>query len=181
MNTANDHQQHAFHRFSLALYGAEGVEAVCLDLQDRFGLDINLVLLCCWVGRHGVRLSDESLRQAEQSVVPWRETAIDPLRRLRRRLKEPVGPILPDHASGLRELVKQAELMAEFVQQDYLVMLLEHLPGQDGRQADRGGVIRGNLLRYAALKSLATEDIPRQTLETLIDQALSVLLQGSPG
>ncbi|MDF1747328.1 MAG: TIGR02444 family protein [Alphaproteobacteria bacterium] len=164
-----------FRQFCLTLYAAEGVEAACLDLQDKFGLDVTLILLCCWVGQHGVRLSTESLAQAEQSVKPWRETAIDPIRALRRRLKDAVGPIDPDRAKAVRDLIKQAELAAEFVQMDHLVILLEHLPGRDARMADRAGIVRGNLLRYTAAKSIKTDLLPRPALETLIAQTIAPL------
>jgi uncharacterized protein (TIGR02444 family) len=166
-----------FRQFCLTLYEAEGVEEACLDLQDRFDLDVTLILMCCWVGQHGVRLSPESLAQAEQSVKPWRETAIDPIRALRRRLKEAVGPIDPERAASVRDLIKQAELAAEFVQMDHLLLLLEHLPGRDARMAERAGIVRGNLLRYTAIKGVETDRLPRTALEALVAQTVRPLYQ----
>ena len=170
-----------FRQFCLTLYEAEGVEEACLDLQDRFDLDVTLILMCCWVGQHGVRLSPDALAQAEQSVKPWRETAIDPIRALRRRLKEAVGPIDPERAKSVRDLIKQAELAAEFVQMDHLLLLLEHLPGRDARMADRAGIIRGNLLRYTAVKGIETDRLPRAALEALVAQTVKPLYQDEEG
>ena len=42
-----------FWDYSLALYGRPGVEACCLRLQDRLGVDVNLLLLCCWLAARG--------------------------------------------------------------------------------------------------------------------------------
>ena len=41
----------SFWSFSLTVYGRPGVEAACLELQDRFGADVNLALYCLWIGR----------------------------------------------------------------------------------------------------------------------------------
>jgi len=43
----------AFWRFSLDAYGRPGVAAACLDLQDRHGCDVNLILYALWLGRAG--------------------------------------------------------------------------------------------------------------------------------
>jgi len=36
-----------FWAFSLALYGKPGVAPALLGLQDRLGVDVNLLLFCC--------------------------------------------------------------------------------------------------------------------------------------
>ena len=41
----------SFWQYSLALYKHESVEAACLQLQDEHGLNVNLVLLCCFMHR----------------------------------------------------------------------------------------------------------------------------------
>ncbi len=40
-----------FWGFSLAVYGADAVEPECLTMQDEFGLDVNLILLCAFPAR----------------------------------------------------------------------------------------------------------------------------------
>jgi len=39
-----------FPNFAEALYGRTGVEAACLGLQDRPGLDVTVLLHACWLG-----------------------------------------------------------------------------------------------------------------------------------
>lgn len=105
----------AFWRFSLDLYARPGVAVACLELQDRHGLDVNLVLFAAWVGVSGRgRLSVADLAAAEAAIAPWRRDVIVPLRDLRRRLKGE-----PDTAS-LYQSAKAAELDAEHVAQDRL-------------------------------------------------------------
>ncbi len=99
----------AFWRWSLASYPK--VEQTLLVLQDRYGADVNLVLFCAWIGR----LTPEALEAAEAVARPWREDVVEPLRRLRRQLKQ------RPEAAGLREQVKAAELEAERLAQGLLV------------------------------------------------------------
>ena len=53
-----------FWIYSLSTYGQENIAAGCLVLQDRFGLDVNLVLLCCWLGSRGTILDRAEAQQA---------------------------------------------------------------------------------------------------------------------
>ena len=36
--------------FSLAVYGGDGVAEECLDLQERLGLDVNILLFAAFLG-----------------------------------------------------------------------------------------------------------------------------------
>jgi uncharacterized protein (TIGR02444 family) len=108
-----------FWRFSLSVYGAGAVQQECLDLQDRYGIDVNVLLFCAFVGAaHGAVLSDERIREASGLVEEWRNDVVVKLRSVRRRLKalasrDPAG-------TSLRESVKAAELEAERLEQQML-------------------------------------------------------------
>ncbi|MCW2236253.1 TIGR02444 family protein [Azospirillum canadense] len=99
--------------FSLAVYARPGVPAACLDLQDRRGLDVNVLLLAAWAGLAcGVRLSADELARIDATIAPWRAEVIQPLRAVRRRVK--------GEDQALYERLKAAELAAERIQQDRL-------------------------------------------------------------
>src|SRR5438067_1685583 len=68
-----------FWRFSLSLYGLSGVAEACLDLQDRRGLDVNLLLFCCWRARSGIGLEAADLALADRRLRSWRGRVIQPL------------------------------------------------------------------------------------------------------
>jgi len=71
-----------FWNFSLAVYRASAVQDECLDLQDQFGLDVNLVLLCAFLGAgHGVALTSEDIASARQEVRHWHEQIVFDIRR----------------------------------------------------------------------------------------------------
>jgi uncharacterized protein (TIGR02444 family) len=112
-----------FWNFSLAVYRASAVQDECLDLQDQFGLDVNLVLLCAFLGAgHGVALTSDDISSARQEVRHWHEQIVCTLRAARRNLKTIE---LPDaHAAQaamhLRSQVKAAELESERIEQAML-------------------------------------------------------------
>lgn len=114
-----------FWSFSLDFYGRPGVAETCLALQDSHGLDVNLVLYCCW---RGDVLNDRQLRAAIELTAPWRADMVQPLRALRRRLKPGFPPFPDTGVQDLRKRIADAELEAERLQQQ----ALDALARQDG-------------------------------------------------
>jgi uncharacterized protein (TIGR02444 family) len=113
-----------FWNFSLAVYSAGAVRDECLDLQDQFGVDVNLVLLCAFLGAvHGVALTSDDIAGARETVQQWQEQVVRPLRAARRNLKTVELQDSQDATAAmqLRVQVKAAELEAERTEQ----MMLE--------------------------------------------------------
>jgi uncharacterized protein (TIGR02444 family) len=112
--------ENPFWRFSLAVYAAPGVQAACLDWQDRLGLDVNLALFCAWLGAaRGVALDAAALAEAAALVRDWQGGVVAPLRAARRAV--PKAPTL----AALRGRIAAAELEAEQVAQAMLFRLAE--------------------------------------------------------
>jgi len=112
-----------FWLFSLAVYSDTIVQAECLDLQDRHGIDVNLLLFCAYVGAvHSAVVPDAALREAASLVDEWHKHIVQNLRRARRALK----PFATDpsaivaSAGALRTDVKAAELESERIEQTVL-------------------------------------------------------------
>lgn len=111
--------------FSLALYARPGVAAACLELQDRRGLDVNVLLFAAWAGAAcGVRLSAEELSRIDGTVSTWRNEVVRPLRAVRRRVK--------GEDAALYERLKASELAAERIQQGRLFAASGLTPLSDG-------------------------------------------------
>lgn len=113
----------SFWRFSLALYGAKPVAEACLRLQDRDGLDVNLLLYLCWAGSRGARLDSAEVKALIAETESWRREVVRPLRRARRALKgfAGPGPALAEAAAELRSRIKRDELESERLQQQLMV------------------------------------------------------------
>ncbi|MGH6664348.1 MAG: TIGR02444 family protein [Pseudolabrys sp.] len=111
-----------FWDFSIAVYGASRVERECLALQDQFGLDINLVLLCAFLGRDGIALTPDDIASVRQEVQSWQQNVVSALRAVRRRLKTvtTTNADAANAAADLRANVKVAELESERIEQTML-------------------------------------------------------------
>ncbi len=137
--------------FSLAVWGREAVEPACLALQERHGLDVNLLLFCAWAGRRGCALGAEDIDRLIEVARPWREAAVLPLRRLRTWLKDQtVAPA--EAAEGLRTRIKEDELRAEAVEQR---LFAEALALGDGQAAP--ALTAGNMAAYFAALGVARD------------------------
>lgn len=113
-----------FWDFSLAVYGRPGVAPACLALQDRHGLDVNLLLYCGWCGGRGRRLDAGNIAALDDRVAAWRREVVLPLRGVRRWLK--TQEAAPDaDAQPLRDKVKRLELEAERIEQEMLFAAAE--------------------------------------------------------
>jgi uncharacterized protein (TIGR02444 family) len=109
-----------FWRFSCAAYAAPAIQEACLALQDRFGLDVNLALLCAWIGaaRAGA-MSEEDIAAAAALIEPWRGQVVLPLRDVRRRVKR-MALMAEAAVTAFRDRVAALELEAEQLQQAIL-------------------------------------------------------------
>src|SRR5215470_9627038 len=75
-------------RFSLAVYRGAGVQEECLDVQERFGIDVNLLMLCAYVGvAEGAVLTASDVADALDATGAWHSNAVKSLRQVRRTLK----------------------------------------------------------------------------------------------
>ena len=110
--------------FSLVVYGSTGVAEECLDLQDRYELDVNLLLFAAYMGAaEGVTLNAEDVTAAFDVAAPWHSDVVRTLREARQALKpmstDEHDPLRPP-ALSLRAQVKNAELNAEKIEQAML-------------------------------------------------------------
>ncbi|MEO4048440.1 TIGR02444 family protein [Pseudomonas sp. CAU 1711] len=96
--------------FACACYARPGVEQCCLHLQDG-GADVCLLLCALWLERRGVPCSEARLARLKAVAEPWQRQVVQPLRELRRGLKEAAR--LDPQQARLREQVKAMELEAE--------------------------------------------------------------------
>ena len=108
-------------RFSVGVYRQLGVADGLLGLQDRFGLDVNLLLCCCFAALRGCRMTATDIAALDAAGRPWREHLVLPLRTARRWLKPHATTAA---ARSAREQVLAAELAAERLVQDAMLAAL---------------------------------------------------------
>jgi uncharacterized protein (TIGR02444 family) len=113
-----------FWAFSLALYGKSGVAPALLDLQDRLGLDVNILLFCCWAGKEGRALSPADIAAVEAVTQPWQAEIVRPLRALRRRLKSGFRELPAEPVAAFRKRIADLEIEGERIAQAAMAPLL---------------------------------------------------------
>ena len=159
--------ENPFWQFSLQVYAAPGVAQACLALQDRHGVDVNLLLFACWAGTCGRSLDSSAFRRLADASDAWQADVVAPLRRARRALKPYPGA----EEGGLRQSLQEAELRAERLEQDRLHAALP-LPGADPGGA-RGNpaspaLMAANLLGYLESRAIRPDAGDRAGLAALI-------------
>lgn len=153
-----DGAENPFWDFSLATYARPGVAEACVALQDRHGLDVNMLLFCCWTGSLGHGLGAGELRGLLREVRDWQLQVVAPLRSVRRWLKA------RDHvASALRADITSCEVKAERIEQS---MLFASFPVEPGPPSPSIAV--GNLRSYLRLLDLPSESLEKSYLATLL-------------
>ncbi len=109
-----------FWRFSLRIYGTPDVPAACLTLQDRSGVDVNVLLFGLFAASQNRRLASADMDAIMAAIDPWRLNAVVPLRGVRRFLKDTPAGFEAQDIPALRQRVKMMELDAERLQQEVL-------------------------------------------------------------
>ena len=81
--------------FAVRVYGAAGVAPACIDLQNRHGVDVTMMLFCLWLGaERGERLGAR-LPKLTQAAKAWRRATVLPIRSARRWLKNEANEVDP--------------------------------------------------------------------------------------
>lgn len=98
---------------AVGLYRGAGVEAACLELQNRAGAEVAVLLYACWRWRLGRPAHADELYQAHRDLDGLRERVLRPLRALRADWKQ-IPEAVPDASlRDLRASLLEVELQAE--------------------------------------------------------------------
>jgi uncharacterized protein (TIGR02444 family) len=132
-----DFPEHPFWDFAIRVYRTPGVSAACLEVQERLGVDVNVLLFCCWLGESGRgAISREGLARARESVAVWHESVVKHLRSVRRILKDGIPPAPAALSQALRAQIQAHEIDAEHIEQLMLAASVDTLAVNAGARED---------------------------------------------
>ncbi|MBZ8134356.1 TIGR02444 family protein [Afifella sp. IM 167] len=160
---------HPFWDFSLALYGRPGVAEACLKLQERHGLDVNIVLFCLWSAADGrAPLGAREFAAILERAGEWHENVVRPLRGTRRRMKEGAEGLELSLVLDVRKKLAGIEIDCEHLEQ--LAIAAAAGPGA----ADTAGTpaaerARANVDTYLTAVGVVADAEDRQVLERIIE------------
>ena len=162
--------------FALRVYGRPQVADGCLRLQDETGVDVMMLLIIAFAAvRHHVLLTTSEIREFDEACRPWREQIVQPLRAIRRRLKNGPLPAPSGETEAFRSTIKAAELAAERLQNQLLAEHLRLRPPE--RDLVTPQDLRSVLSRVVtlALANCGREQTP--DLQVLIDVIVDAAMQ----
>ncbi len=130
---------------------------ICLWLQGRLGVDVNIVLASLHAGDQGKRLSKAMLRaMVEGGPGEWHREVVVPLRRARSFAKSQVTISDAGSIAAFRAEVNQLEVAAEKWEQRLIERYLDGVvPGAPGEA--RSAIALENLGQYLSLVGAAFE------------------------
>jgi uncharacterized protein (TIGR02444 family) len=153
------------------------VAEACLDLQERRGCDVNILLFCCWLGASGrPTLTADRLRTILKASEAWQAEIVQPLRRVRRILKDRPWPdALPETLDAVRRRVADAELAAEHAEQIKLASLHTPPADRDRPVEKRLRAAVGNLGVYAVCLAVVPDAQDRAAVAALMAATFPML------
>lgn len=160
----------AHWRFSLRVYGQPGVPEACILLQDRHGIDVNVLLVALIHAAMAGPPSVLTVAAMDRTANEWRKSVILPLRSVRRSMRAKKNLIGHPAQEAVRKQVAAAELAAEQVEQ---AMLAQLLPGPRQRRPepdDLARTLETVIAFYAGDAPLATD--AEQAVATILQAAL---------
>lgn len=108
--------------FAIKVYRIPEVADACLTLQQELGLDVPVLLFCAWYAGTRGELDEKMLTQVIERSGPFSMQVVQPLRQIRRWMKQPAESqesinIAANHEAwqSLRETIKSIEISAELL------------------------------------------------------------------
>ncbi len=164
-----------FWNFSIRVYGQPGVAEACLALQNQHGLDVNLLLYCCWIGTSRGAIRESDMKSAFEFSATWSANVVRPLREVRSWMKTVRGQsecIPLADSMAVRADVKATELAAERLQQIGLESLSEPAPEQPLATGEQLEATVCNLTCYLTLMNLNRGQASSDDLATVVAAAI---------
>lgn len=156
-------------RFACSFYASDGVASACLALQDKLGVDVNILLFTIFARiERGVVLDPSDLGLVDGLVLGWRGEIVQPLRGLRTRLKTGPAPAPSPFTGHLRNRIKAAELEAEQIELALLIDWLDRRPARSGSSTADAETIPMMVTRYFCAQ-------PIEALPPAVEDALASL------
>ncbi|MDX3775358.1 TIGR02444 family protein [Chromatiaceae bacterium AAb-1] len=145
--------EQAFWQFSLKVYA--DTKATCLQWQNHYDANVNLLLLLCYVEATGYTLAAHQISRLHAAITKFSNLYTKPLRAIRQQL--PGSNLTSAQQQQLKQSLLSTELTAEKTEQQ---LLLQQLPALQIQKA--------NCLpeQYLAVLNISlTEELSQQIID----------------
>ena len=114
----NVQMTHPFWNFSLEVYSKKGVSDACIALQEKCGVDVNILLFCCWTASVGHPvLSKHEVTLLCRTAADWNNDIVQKLRSVRKSFKIKNYKCNEEEVRQLQKQVLEVEIKAEQIEQ----------------------------------------------------------------
>ncbi len=159
----------AFWNYSTKIWTLTGVESACLELQDEFNTNTNLLLYSCWVGNQLLCLVDDDLQILLDAAKPL-QTIITPLRDSRKMMKQNLIAMPLDMVKQTLDNIREMEINAEHMAQLALEKALDLKQLNNGSDQTRIACCQANLDAYLqTLDNISSDDITGPQINLLLN------------
>ncbi len=161
--------QNPFWDYAIEVYRRDGVGQACLDLQEHHGVDVNVLLFCCWLGASGRgALDDGRMARLVKTVEPWHGDIVRGLRAVRAALKGGLDTAPRDLSDALRARIAAAEIDSEHIEHFMLVADTADLaPNEAIAMEQRLSDAVANVGRYFACRGIQVTAADMAPLTTI--------------
>ena len=123
---------------AVRLYGRPGVRDLCLELQDRHGIDVPVLLCASWLMARGVEVDAGRWAALNERSRVWQRDVVTGLRRVRRTVLDAASEmgVPAADATALKRQIQAVELATERAQLDALAALAAPWEGTGALHAD---------------------------------------------
>ncbi|MGK0297624.1 MAG: hypothetical protein ACI9XC_001234 [Gammaproteobacteria bacterium] len=164
-----------FWNYSIKAYSQDGVPNACLILQDKFELDVNMILFCCWYGITNGNLSKELFCHCHEYCRTWSTKTVKPLRNIRTWLKDH-GCTENNHdknaCMSYRDKIKAIELESEKIQQLTLESMSKIKNTKNMSPQEKSGTAANNLRMYLQQENIDITDVIINELHCIVQAGL---------
>jgi len=158
-----------FWSYSLDVYSRSGVATACISLQEDLGVDVNVLLYCCWHGETRGLIDDQKFSAVLEFTNRWSTALVRPLRSARSWLRDSgcsLEEIPREDCEALRQEIKEAELASERLQQLAMESLSISPPEQPRLEPSLAA--SQNIATYLQTLDVTVSDESRKNLSSVL-------------
>lgn len=143
-NISNIIRAEDYWQYALKLYCHGTAQSLCLQLQDDYGCNVNMLLFCCYLERVNIALSKAAIAHIQLGLISSEEK-LKALRAQRRAAKS--------GSKAHYEQLKAEELTFERNQQKNITEMMQSFIAIDAEKNNNFTSSQSNLLVYASALS----------------------------
>lgn len=155
-----------FWFFISNLYGNTIIEEACRMLQNKYQLNVNLILFCCWLADQNFQcLTDSQIQLLLDVVRPWHEKIVNGLRDLFQYFPRKTSN---QDIVRLKDLVADNEKFADKIEQSLMFKLSQSFEKQSKSEGTKVNQALTNIFNYIKMASITIHQVDLEKIYRVV-------------